>query len=223
MQSLFITQLWSDPVHFIFWTVMVVFSVCCHELAHVYAALSQGDDTAARKGYLTLDPLKLMGPPSLIALAFIGIAWGAVPVTLSKFRHRYSHAAVSVAGPGTNLLLAVIFALATAFIFSHGAAVESASMFARFFLIGLQVNCMLAVLNILPIPMFDGWEVAAYLFPALGRIPAEKRYQGGWIVLFILFATPLSDYLWKASGSVASQLLYAAVHLLPPASMTNAL
>ena len=220
---MFIAQLWSNPVHFIFWTVMVVFSVCCHELAHVYAALSQGDDTAARKGYLTLDPLKLMGPASLVALAFIGIAWGAVPVTPSRFRRGYSHAVVSAAGPGTNLLLAVIFALATAFIHSRGASMESASMFVRFFFAGLQVNCMLAILNILPIPMFAGWEVAAYLFPALNRIPAEKRVQGGWIVLFVLFATPLSSYLWRASETVAGLLLSAALHLLPPASMTNAL
>jgi len=178
---MFIAQLWSNPVHFIFWTVMVVFSVCCHELAHVYAALSQGDDTAARKGYLTLDPLKLMGPASLVALAFIGIAWGAVPVTPSRFRRGYSHAVVSAAGPGTNLLLAVIFALATAFIHSRGASMESASMFVRFFFAGLQVNCMLAILNILPIPMFDGWEVwpPTSSRPSTASLPKSASREAG--------------------------------------------
>jgi Zn-dependent protease len=214
---MFITQLWEDPLHFIFWTVMVVFSVCVHELSHVYAALSQGDDTAARRGYLTLDPLKLMGIPSLVALAFIGIAWGAVPVTISRFRNRYSHALVSAAGPLANLALAVVFSLGTAFAYSRSGTQEAASLFTHFFSCGLQVNCMLALLNLLPIPMFDGWEVAALLFPALQRIPSESRQRGSWIALMLIFLTPLSDVLWKVAFALAELLLNAAGHVLPAA------
>lgn len=214
---MFITKLWENPLHFIFWTVMVVFSVCVHELSHVYAALSQGDDTAARRGYLTLNPLKLMGIPSLVALAFIGIAWGAVPVTPHRFRKRYSHAFVSAAGPLANLALAVLFALGTAFAYSRTGTQEAAGLFTMFFFLGLQVNCMLALLNLLPIPMFDGWEVAALLFPALERIPPETRQQGSWIALMLLFLTPLSDYLWDTAFGLAGLLLKATTLVLPVA------
>lgn len=211
---MFITKLWSDPVYFICWTVMVVFSVCCHELAHVYAALNEGDDTAARRGYLTLDPMKLMGTQSLLALAFLGIAWGAVPVTISKFRNRYSHALVAAAGPSTNLLLGVVFAFAAAFAMAHAQGAETVGMFGTLFKTGLKVNCMLALLNILPIPMFDGWEVAAYIAPSLNRIPAEKRYVGGWIALMVLFITPLSRVLWGGAAHLAGVLLGTATSLI---------
>jgi len=214
---MFITKLWDDPIHFIFWTVMVVFSVCVHELSHVYAALSQGDDTAARQGYITLDPLKLMGIPSLIALAFIGIAWGAVPVTPSRFRRRYSHALVAASGPLANLVLAVLCAIGTVLAYSRSGTQEAAGLFTMFFLLGLQVNCMLALLNLLPIPMFDGWEVAALLVPALERIPAETRQQGSWIALMLLFLTPLSSYLWKTAFGLAGLLLRTTALALPAA------
>ncbi len=202
---------------------MVVFSVCCHELAHVYAALNEGDDTAARRGYLTLDPLKLMGPQSLLALAFLGIAWGAVPVTLSKFRNRYSHALVAASGPSTNLLLGVVFAFAAAFAMAHAEGAETVGMFGTFFKTGLEVNCMLALLNILPIPMFDGWEVAAYVAPSLNRIPAEKRYVGGWIALMVLFVTPLSRVLWSGAFYLRDVFLDTAIRLVSLVSPANGL
>lgn len=214
---MFITKLWDNPLHFIFWTVMVVFSVCIHELSHVYAALSQGDETAARQGYLTLNPLKLMGMQSLLFLAFIGIAWGAVPVTPSRFRRHYSHAFVAASGPLANLSLAVLFALVTALTYSRGGIEGRAGLFTLFFFLGLQVNCMLALLNLLPIPMFDGWEIAALLIPSLNRIPPESRQQGGWIVLMLLFLTPLSQQLWRIAFALANFLLTTAIRILPAA------
>jgi Zn-dependent protease len=210
---LFLRQLLERPTFFVSWVIMVVFSVCLHEFAHAYVALSQGDDTAVRRGYLTLDPLKLMGYPSLIALACIGIAWGQVPVTPSKFRYRYSHALVAVSGPGTNLALAICFAVLGALAGRLLPSPEGASIFRTFFLIGARVNCLLAALNILPIPMFDGWEVAALFVPALNRIPADKRYIGGWIALLLLFMTSVGDYFQVAVHVLYSILTHAADQL----------
>jgi len=215
---MFIQMLWKQPDKYVCWVVMVVFSVCIHELSHVYVALSQGDDTAAKQGYVTLDPLKLMGRHSLIALAFIGIAWGRVPVTLSKFRHWYSHALVSASGPGANLLLAMLFSLGTAFTVRYGSSPETVRAFATFFKMGVLLNCVLAILNLLPIPMFDGWEVAALIAPRLNRIPQETRQQGGWIALMIIFFSPAQGWLWVGAEGLARTMLHAAKSILPVTS-----
>ena len=212
---MFIQMLWKRPDMYVCWVVMVIFSVCIHELSHVYAALSQGDDTAAKQGYVTLDPLKLMGRSSLVALAFIGIAWGKVPVTLSKFRHWYSHALVSAAGPGANLLLAVLFSLATALTYRFATSPELLKTFATFFKMGVTLNCLLAILNLLPIPMFDGWEVAALIAPRLNRIPPESRQQGGWIALMIIFFSPAQELLWMGADGLTEAMLRAASIVLP--------
>lgn len=78
--NLFITQLFEDPQRFFIWLLVVIFSICCHEFMHAWAALKQGDPTAADEGHLTLNPMKQMGPFSLVMLAVCGIAWGRVPV-----------------------------------------------------------------------------------------------------------------------------------------------
>ena len=123
MDSLFIQRLFGPHQQTaLMQLLVVVFSVCLHEYAHARAALWQGDATAAEQGHLTLNPLKQMGPMSLIMLLIIGIAWGAVPVNPGRMRHRYSDALVSFAGPATNLALFLVSSLLFAF---------SALMFAK--------------------------------------------------------------------------------------------
>ena len=78
--TLFVQYLSSDPLYFFSWTLAVIFSVCFHEYWHAATALKLGDDTAARAGHLSFNPMVQMGPASLIMLLLIGIAWGSVPV-----------------------------------------------------------------------------------------------------------------------------------------------
>ena len=87
MSGLFITRLFEEPYYTFIWLLVIVFSICCHEFAHAWTALHQGDPTAAEQGHLTLNPLKQMGVFSLIMLAIMGIAWGAVTVNPSRMKH----------------------------------------------------------------------------------------------------------------------------------------
>ena len=84
MPPMFIQYISTDPVFYFGWIVLAAFSICCHEYAHAYVALRVGDDTAARDGHLTLNPLVQMGFQSMLMLVFFGIAWGAVPVSLRQ-------------------------------------------------------------------------------------------------------------------------------------------
>ena len=89
---MFIARLIENPRVYAPLALIVIFSICAHELMHAWTALKQGDDTAARLGHLTLNPLKQMGVVSLVMFAFVGVAWGAVPVDPSRMRRRWSHA-----------------------------------------------------------------------------------------------------------------------------------
>ncbi len=200
--NLFINYLASDPFFFFSWVVVVIFSICIHEYAHAYTALRLGDDTAARAGHLSLNPLVQMGPTSLIFLALIGIAWGSVPVAIRRFRAPWAGAVVAFAGPAANVLLCVLFALL---------GVVSRRLFGEtladevylFFRLGATANGVLFVLNMLPIPMLDGWSVFSYILPGMNRISPSQAQHVSLLLIAVLFLTPASRFIWLAGGGLA--------------------
>lgn len=180
--NFFITYLWKDPMFFLAAIIIVVFSVCAHEFMHAWIALLQGDGTAAERGHLTMSPLKQMGPWSLFMLAFIGIAWGQVPVDPSRMRHRYSHALVAFAGPATNLLLGAAFSLLCFLAFRNEVGTEFTWDMLYF---GATINMVLFLLNLLPVPGFDGWAILVTFFQKIMRIDSEI-VKGSFFVIIIL-------------------------------------
>ena len=109
--NIFITYLWKDPQLFFAISIIVIFSVCCHEFVHAATAMMLGDDTAANHGHLTFNPFKQMGIISLIMLCLFGLAWGQVPVNPANFRKKYFASIVAASGPVTNLVLSQLFIL----------------------------------------------------------------------------------------------------------------
>ncbi len=96
---MFINQLFRNPVYFLRVVIILIVSICLHELGHGIAAISQGDDTLFKTGHLTLNPLVHMGIHSLIFLAIAGIAWGQMPVNPGKFRSpKWGNILVAAAG-----------------------------------------------------------------------------------------------------------------------------
>jgi len=142
------------------WIVVVIGSITLHELAHGWAALWEGDGTPRELGHMTGNPLVHMGGMSLLLFAVLGIAFGLMPVTPSRFRHGYvGRIVVSAAGPVMNLLLFLIFAVALGLMERFGASgpvADNVSMFLNF---GAMLNVVLVVLNLLPLPPLDGWGI----------------------------------------------------------------
>lgn len=201
----FFNLLFTDPGYFLSWVLVIAFSICVHEYAHAATALWRGDDTAARQGHLTLNPLVQMGTMSLVLLALIGIAWGAVPVDVRRLRTRQDAALVAFAGPAANLLLAILFSggVLVAALVTDGLGGEAA----RFLIIGVQANAILFVFNLLPIPMLDGWRIYEQWIPPMRSLPEAWVSQLSLMLIMILWVTPAADLVWRASDGVAGMLI----------------
>jgi Zn-dependent protease len=209
---MFIEQALNDPFLYVGWIVFVMFSICCHEYAHAYTAACFGDDTAARNGHLTLNPLVQMGWQSLIILALFGIAWGAVPVNNSLVRSPFRRAMISLAGPLSNLVLCVLFSLLLAI--SKAAGADGAS---KFLFIAGAVNGMLFVFNILPVPVLDGFAVISAFHSGLENFARHHATIIFFIFILLLWNTSLGTYIFGAGYALASWftgLWYALISLL---------
>ena len=173
--ELFVTKLFEDPAFYISTVASFAGSICFHEYCHAFAAHHLGDDTAKEGGYMTLNPLKVMGWMSIAALLLFGFSWGAVPVKRDD-PSRLRRAAISAAGPLSNLLLLSIVALLLKWVCASvpTAAVGGFAYYCRLFLIcALYANAILFLFNILPIPMLDGWGIIEPILPKF-LIPSEN-------------------------------------------------
>ncbi|MBQ9774576.1 MAG: site-2 protease family protein [Lentisphaeria bacterium] len=180
--TFFIRYLWEDPRFFIAWFIIVVLSICCHEYAHARVALHEGDSTAADNGHLTFNPFKQMGLWSLLTFALVGIAWGQVPVNSANYRRKYSDAIVSAAGPLTNLVLGFAFGGLMFLCIKLNLGDDFAW---KMLFYGGVINIALTVLNLLPIPGFDGWAILLNLKPDLFKKDSEW-IKGSFFVAMIL-------------------------------------
>ena len=189
MLAFFIQNLFEPEKQLYFGCVMVtvIISIVLHELAHGWAAIWQGDDTPRLQGHMTADPMVHMGGFSLLMLALMGIAFGAMPVNPRNFRSRYGDALVSAAGPAMNLLLAFIAltALAVWFKTTGGMAKTGTIHNAQEFLwIFGYFNIALALFNLVPVPPLDGSRILGNFVPAYGRWVDNL---GSPMILFYIF------------------------------------
>ena len=199
MEHLFIQYAYSDPRLFFSWVIVVCFSICVHEWAHADMALRCGDDTATRAGHLSLNPMVQMGIGSLVMLAMFGIAWGAVPVDVSRLRRRTDGALVSFAGPAANLVLALAFSLLFVGLAMTPLSTHPLENILR---LGCMANGVLFLFNMLPVPMFDGWSVFSLWFPAMRRVRVDQAQTFGGIFLLMVFVTPLGAQIWKGGSAI---------------------
>lgn len=185
-----INELVTNPLLFFRIILIVIASVCLHELAHGWAAISQGDDTPRKAGHLTLNPVVHMGWYSILFLCIGGICWGQMPVNPSKFRSpKWGNILVSAAGPLLNLALGILFLIVIKLSFSSP---FEGIVSLQFLLLGARINLMLFLFNLLPIPPLDGFHVFSEFFPSLK--PLENR-PFGLVALMIIFSGGLASGL----------------------------
>ncbi len=157
----------------VIWALPVLFAITVHEVAHGWTALKFGDRTAQMMGRLTLNPIKHVDPVGTILLPVIllmmpGISfifgWAKpVPVTWQNLNNpKKDMIWVALAGPLANLVMAIIWAL-----IAKIGLVIGGSMQALFYMgiAGIQINAVLMLLNLLPLPPLDGGRILVGLLP----------------------------------------------------------
>ena len=203
-----IQYLQDDVVFYTCIVFSIVVSVVLHELAHGVAAIWQGDRTPIELGHMTLNPMVHMGGMSLVAAFVIGMAWGAMPVTPHRFRHgRLGDVLVSLAGPATNALLAVV-ALAILGILKASEPAPGLETNLRTLLWTLgYLNIVLAIFNLGPVPPLDGSRVLSGVSSRYRRFidnleHPENLFFGYFILIMALERTEYG--LWAFSLDLAA-------------------
>lgn len=175
----------------------VLLAITVHEVAHGWVANKLGDPTARMLGRLTLNPIKHIDPigtllvPGFLLLVGAPFLFGwakPVPVTTQNFKHpRTDMAWVAAAGPGSNLLMALMWA-GIAWL-SVASEVPFLSPLYDMGLIGVLMNVGLGVLNLFPVPPLDGSRVLAGLLPREGaRLIYRLEPYGLAIVVLLLWS-----------------------------------
>jgi Zn-dependent protease len=183
-------------MEFIFLIFVLVVSVVVHEVSHGAVANSLGDPTAKNAGRLTLNPIGHIDPMGSLLLPFLLILSGgpvigwAKPVPINPFmlkNQTWAPALVSLAGPGSNVALALVFSLLVRFL-----PLETLSpLFAGALVSIVQLNLYLALLNLLPIPPLDGSHLLfAFLPKSFEPIKMFLARYGFFILLFLVFLFP---------------------------------
>jgi Zn-dependent protease len=187
LATLFIETLSRDPPFFFATIIAVVISITLHELAHGWVAIRNGDDTPITSGHMTLNPLVHMGGLSLILLALVGIAFGAMPIDRTRLRGRYAEAKVAAAGPAMNLLLGICAILAIGLWLRFGRPPGETGPGANGLLLldrFATLNIALMLFNLLPVPPLDGSHILANISSKYRRLLSNEFAQGAATAIF---------------------------------------
>ena len=205
------------------WVIPLVIAITFHEAAHGFVAHALGDDTAWKLGRVSLNPLKHIDPfgtlilPGMLLLAHSPFLFGyakPVPVNFRALRHpRIDMVWVALAGPATNIALALIAALA--FHFVGYLPPNAAQWLFDNLKNALVINVVLAVFNMMPIPPLDGGRVAVGLLPRVLAVPLARLEPFGMLILIgILIVLPLAGSQFGLNLDVISTILRATTGYL---------
>ena len=181
------------------WLPIVIFSLSFHETAHAYIAYKLGDPTARNFGRISLNPAKHLDPIGFASMLLLGIGWAKpVPINARNFENpRKGMALSSLAGPVSNLILAVIFAflrVATLVIALFSTPSAAFDYVGLFFMYGVLLNVSLAMFNLIPVPPLDGSRLIGLILPPKYYFSYMKyeRYIG-WGFLALVFVLSKFD------------------------------
>ncbi len=199
------------------WAMPVIFAITVHEVAHGWMARRLGDPTAMMLGRLTLNPVKhvdpigtLLVPGVLLVLGGFIFGWAKpVPVTWQNLKNpRRDMILVAAAGPASNLLMALLWALVMKVGFSLAATLPAIGMPLIYMGgAGIFINLILMVLNLLPMPPLDGGRIVSGLLPPRLSWQFDRIEPFGFIILLALLFTGLL-------GAVIGPPIFGLQHLI---------
>ncbi len=195
--------------------IPILFAITLHEAAHGYVARHFGDMTAWQQGRISLNPLRHIDPVGTVLLPLLTLMLGGVlfgwakpvPVNFSALRRpKQDMLWVAIAGPASNLAMALGWALLykLAWMFPGNYFAEPLLEMAN---IGIKINAVLMVLNLLPLPPLDGGRVAVSLLPHRQAFQLARIEPYGMFILIFLAITPVLGWILFPLVGVVEKLL----------------
>jgi Zn-dependent protease len=204
------------------WVLPVIFAITVHEVAHGWVAKKYGDNTAFMMGRLTLNPIKhidLVGTiilPGLLLLTGTGFIFGwakPVPVDPRYFKNpRRDMAIVALAGPVSNLLMAIGWALCARLGVVLNMEVVTLPLIYTG-IAGISINLVLALINLLPIPPLDGSRILTGILPSRLAWKYNQLERYGFIILLLLLATGALGAILAYPMYIVQQLFFSIAGL----------
>lgn len=213
MQGL-ISVLFYNPLLFLLLVLSLLLSVTIHEFAHAYVALKLGDPTAKNLGRVTLNPLAHLDPLGTLSLLFIGLGWGRpVPVDYYNLKRPKRDAAlISLAGPGSNFLMAVVLTLIvkiTGLFFAGDflALIKPSTLVTALLYPLILYNVILGVFNLIPIEPLDGFKIVNGILPPRLAVQWVQLAPYGIYILFLLMVTGTFTRIISPAVDLFSRIL----------------
>ena len=184
----------------VFQIIVLIFSAIFHEYAHGMMAYSLGDPTAKNAGRLTLNPIRHLDwfgsvlLPAVMVLSQLPFVFGwAKPVPYNPFLlkdRRWGEAKVALAGPASNLAIALALGLFIRF-------VPVSLALSQFLAIAVLINIVLAIFNLVPIPPLDGSKILAAFLPerARSKFLSLERFGFIFVIIFVMLGTGIIEPL----------------------------
>lgn len=192
----------SDPVGWLMDKLIllpgIVIGLSFHEFAHGVVSYALGDPTPKEQGRLTINPAAHMDPFGFAALLFAGFGWG-VPVQIDPryYKHRRrDELLVSLAGVVMNFIIAVVFAFIVKLLFMAGPGWLNGSIgeiVIEIIMYVIQINLVLMIFNLLPVPPLDGFGIITELFDLRKYSWYYQVYDKGFLILLVLILLGITD------------------------------
>lgn len=205
------------------WALPVLFAITVHEVAHGWVARYLGDPTAMMLGRLTLNPIKhidpvgtVLVPAALVLLGGVIFGWAKpVPITVENLKSpKRDMAFVAVAGPLSNLLMALLWALVMKIALLIASAAPALAMPLTYMgAAGITINAILLVLNLLPVPPLDGSRVVSSLLPEPMAWKFNRLEPYGLIILLALMVFGILGYVLEPGVSMIQNGIYRLLGL----------
>lgn len=193
-KPMFFNILFASPSLALVWVAATLFSLTIHEFSHALVGNIRGDKTAEREGRLTLNPLAHIDWFGFIAMLLFGFGW-AKPVPFNPYNlknPKWDSVAVALAGPGSNLILAIIAAIAFRVVVP---TLGASNLLSVFLFLLILLNLFLLLFNVIPVHPLDGSKLFFALFdhPKYARLRALVAIRGPQILMFAIFLAILTN------------------------------
>jgi len=177
----------------------IVIGLSFHEFAHAWISDRLGDDTPRLQGRVTLNPAAHIDLVGFIALIFVGFGWG-VPVEIDPSRYKNRKAGeilVSLSGVVMNFALAFVFTVVLKLVYMAVGYYPSGvtAIIVTIIIYAIQINLVLMVFNLMPIPPLDGFNLISTIFDLRKYKWWYQIYDKGMIILMVLILFNFTDYI----------------------------